>query len=74
VAFWGTPSIFGGSDIGTVHHADAKWMDIPTQWMYDCVNGVRRGFAIARGSGKPYVCLYPASQAYSGVVQVNHLG
>ena len=74
VAFWGTPGLAGGQDIGTIQYGEAKWMSIPLQWMYDAMGGTWRGFAIARGDGKPYLCLYPSHLGYSGVVEVTHLG
>jgi hypothetical protein len=74
VAFWGTPTIAGGNDIGTVQYGEAKWMPVPVEWANSMMTGEWRGFAIARSSGKPYMCLYPSSQGYSGVVQISHLG
>jgi hypothetical protein len=74
VAFWGTPTIAGGNDIGTVQHGEAKWMSVPVEWANSMMTGEWRGFAIARSSGKPYMCLYPSTLGYSGVVSIHHLG
>lgn len=75
VTGYGTPGIYGGHDAGTVAYNEGKWMGIPTEWMYECMSGARRGFAVARlATGKPYLCLHPAGTGFSGVVEVSHWG
>ena len=58
----------------TLRYSDVKWMTVPDAWGSALCAGTARGFGVYASGGKPYVCLHPAGAAYSGVVEISHLG
>lgn len=68
------PYLAGGAAAGTLQYGEGKWMGVDATWCTQMCQGMWRGFAVYEPGGKPYMCLYPAGTANSGLVSLNHLG
>ena len=54
----------------------SKWLDLPSGWANDVVQGTSRGFGVYVSSGSPYLALLSVSETggFCGSLEISHLG